>query len=183
MDKRADDIKPGKDIDLGHMPDAVTVGKWDIIMSRPLMFPFMSRTWFLKESIVRDQDNNCVIVYLCKLLDHETYEWKDWMKPSLISRMGGYYNPELPNSLNITDTCFKFFRLGACQAFIETENAMKTGVVLDTTKRSNEKLDQESTPQTGGMDLPEAPSPEVETGQTEKAGRVSVLDAHGRVTD
>jgi hypothetical protein len=176
--RKPDDLKPGEKIDLGHMPNAVEVGVWTVIQCREVMFPMEGRTWFCREAIVRDQDNNLVIVFLTKLFDNETYEWKDWIKPSVIANLGGYYDPAFPNSLRLTDSVFQLYRLGAAQAFIETENQLHKNNVLKIESLASKEADR-----VGRSDPGAAALSEVRPGRSEETAGIQILDGNGKPTD
>lgn len=140
--RRPDDVTLGKNIDLGVDPEAHKI-QWTVIHVANVMFPMKGRTWFCREALVRDQYNNLVIVYLTKLFDGETYEWKDWMKPSIIKQLGGsVYDPLFPKRLFISDACHNFYRLGAVSAFLETEKALQAADKVDLSHKAKEVLSE-----------------------------------------
>lgn len=94
-------------------------------MRRPVMVKHSTRLWYLTEALVADQDNNVVIVYLSKLSDGETWEYKAWLPPSMIRVHGGFHDPVFMNRMDITDSCFKEMRLKGISEFLLAEEAIR----------------------------------------------------------
>lgn len=132
MSKRPDDIKPGENVDLGHRPDALEESRWRPLLNRKAQVTYKGRMWLLTEALVADQRDNVVIVYLSRLKDNDTYEWKDWLRPTVVRKLGGFYDPIFMHRIDIPDAVFKYYRIQAINAFLESESEInKMGHSID----------------------------------------------------